>query len=120
MDFGDLTKSCEPFLKLIKDRNVAEMDKVENVQARMIIYCLKNNLSDLEFFMKWLSSWCKYMPGAGSYHFTDIKNNKTFDIYRKYGFEPCNLHEDAITESQWDYVLSIGYVTQEEYDCRCA
>ena len=120
MDFTDLTKNCEPILTLIRNRNICELDKIENVPARMIIYCLKNDLKNLEFFFKWLQSWIKYMPGAGSYHFTDITNNKTFDIYKKHGFEACNLHDDSITEDQWDYILQIGYVTQEEYENRSA
>lgn len=116
----ETTTKCEDILALIRNRNVDEMNKLECIPARMIISCLKNDLDNLEFFMSWLSLSCKYMPGAGSYHFEDIVDNKTFDIYHKYGFEPCNLFDDTISEEQWDYILSIGYVTQEQYDERAA
>ena len=116
----EVNKEGGEILRLVKERNVNELNKFERIPARMVICSLKNDLEDLDYFMSWLSKWCTYLPGAGSYHFENIIDNRTFDIYKKYDFGPCNLFDDIITDSQWDYVLEIGYVTQEQYDNRSA
>ena len=54
---------------------------------RILIERLKNNLEGLEFLLDFLP----YPPDAGSYFFTDIKDNKTFDLYKKYNVTACNL-----------------------------
>lgn len=111
----------EDVIRLVKERKIKELDKLEVINARHIICELRNDLEDLEFFFSWFVKWCGgYIPGAGSYHYEGILDNKTFDIYKKYEFDACNLCGDVITEEQWKYVLEIGYVTQEEYDDRCA
>jgi hypothetical protein len=101
-------------LKLIKNRNSKELDKLESLKARILIERLKNNLNDLEYFFKFLKDRC-YLPGAGSYHYTNIKNNKTFDIYHKYGFSACNFFKDQVPKEQWDYAYKIGYIDHETY-----
>lgn len=111
----------EPIMILIKDRNVKALNELSSIRARTIINKLKNDIEDLEFFFLWFSEWSGgLLPGTGSYHYEDIKDNETFDIYKKYQFGPCNLFDDTITEEQWSYILSIGYITQEQYEERSA
>ena len=103
-----------PILKLIREKNIEELNKLEVVPSRMLIKRLKNELEDLDFFLGWLSKWSGGMlPGAGSYHYTKIKDNRTFDIYKKHGFDACNLFPDVVTPEQWKYLVEIGYITQE-------
>jgi len=116
----DLEKTA-PIRRLIREKKTGALNELTVVPARMIIEQLKNDLNDLDFFFSWFTDWCGgSLPGAGSYHYDGITNNRTFDVYNKYNFGPHNLFGDTITEEQWQYVLEIGYVTQEEYDQRTA
>jgi hypothetical protein len=78
---------------------------------RILIEELKNKVEDLEFLLKYL----KYDPGAGSYFYTDIKDNKTFDLYKKYKIKPCNLYAENVTSEQWDYLYKIKYINKKQY-----
>ena len=109
--------SAEEIIYFVEQRDLDNLNKVSGgIPGRMIIEELKNRPDDLEFFFSWFSKWCNYLPGSGSYHYTNITSNRTLDIYHKYDFGGCNLHKEDVTEDQWDYMLKIGYITKEEYD----
>ena len=103
----------ENIVTLVKNRDKKSLDAVKLVPVRMVIERLKNDTDDLEYFFKWFSKWGDYLPGAGSYHYTDVKDVKTFDIYHKYEFLACNLYREKVTQEQWDHMLSIGYITKK-------
>lgn len=106
-----------PILKLIRAKNIEELNKLDTIPARMLIEKLKNDLDDLDFFLGWLRVATEgMMPGAGSYHYTDVKDNRTFDLYKKHDFTACNLFPDLVTPEQWKYLVEIGYVGQDSDD----
>jgi len=104
-------------LRLITRKDTDALDTVLHggIRARTLIELLKNNLEDLEYFLSWLQDNECYV-GAGSYHYTDIRDNQTFDLYHKYGLKAMNFRRDCVNAAQWDYVRQIGYITQQEYN----
>lgn len=103
-------------LGLVRTRQSDELDKYDALNVRELIDELKNDLDDLEYLFEYLKDKC-YLPGAGSYHYQNIKDVKTFDIYHKYGFNSCNFFKDIVPKEQWDYAYKIGYITKESYEC---
>lgn len=108
-------RKSEYIIKLVKEKNIEELNKLDIIPGRLVIAKLKNDLENLEFFFAWFSKMCGGMlPGSGSYHFNKIQDIKTFDIYKKYGFGPENLWQEDIPKEQWDYLVEIGYVSESE------
>lgn len=93
-------------LNAIYTKNVEIMERYckKELHVRHIIKCLKNEPDHLDFFLQYVED-----PGAGSYFFTKIKDNRTFDIYNKY-ILPWNLRKDCVTQEQWEYIKKIGYI----------
>ena len=95
----------------ILQKDTKGLDKCE-FHPGILIARLKNNLDGLEFLLKYIN----YDPGAGSYFFTDVKDNKTFDLYKKYDISPLNLNKYDVTKEQWDYMYKIEYINKELYE----
>jgi len=107
-------KEIDHILQLVISRNETELGKYKRLPARALIDALKNDLVNLDYFFSYMKD--KYfMPGSGSYHFTDIKDNATFDIYHKHHFIPTNFLKETVTPEQWDYAYKIGYITKKQY-----
>ena len=81
-----------------------------------LVELLKNKPDSLEALLELLGP--EDMPCSQSYFFTDIVDNRTFDLYKKYDMDKSDLYKDLVTSQQWDYLTSIGYVTQEENNSR--
>lgn len=96
----------------ILKKDTKGLDECE-FHPRILIERLKNDLDGLEFLLKYLGI---YVPDAGSYFFTDIEDNKTFDLYKKYDISPINLSKDNVTEEQWEYMYKIKYIDDEQYE----
>jgi hypothetical protein len=94
----------------ITNRDIDELKKIR-FHSRMMIEKFKNDLESLEFLLKHMD----YDPGAGSCFYTNVSNNKTFDLYKQYGVSACNVDEDCVTPGQWKYMHKIEYITDEEY-----
>jgi hypothetical protein len=94
----------------ILNKDVKGLDKCV-FQIHLLISQFKNNLDGLEFLLKYLD----YDPGAGSYFYTDVEDNKTFDLYHKYRITACNLNKEHISEEQWEYLYKIKYINKTEY-----
>jgi len=92
-------------------KNTTHLDEIK-FHPRIIIEHLKNNTERLEFFLDFIG----YDPGAGSYFFTDIEDNMTFDLYKKYGIEPINLYKHDVTSEQWKYMHEIDYIDDQTYE----
>jgi hypothetical protein len=95
-----------------------DKDGLDNCKfnTRILIEQLKNNLEGLEFLLDYIG----YDPGAGSYFYTDVEDNRTFDLYKKYEIDPINLYKHDIKEEQWEYLYEIGYIDEEQYENECA
>ena len=101
--------------KCILEKDTEGLDECE-FNPRVLIEQLKNNIEGLDFLLNYIG----YDPGAGSYFYTDVENNKTFDLYKEYEIEPLNLFEHDVTKEQWKYLHKIGYITEEQYQDGCA
>ena len=108
---SSLTLDDEKAYNCILNKDTKGLDKCE-FHPRILITRLKNNLDGLEFLLKYIN----YDPGAGSYFFTDIEDNKTFDLYKKYDISPLNISKDKVTEEQWEYMYKIKYIDDEQYE----
>ena len=91
---SSLTLDDEEAYKCILNKDTKGLDKCE-FHPRILIERLKNDLDELEFLLKYLGI---HAPDAGSYFFTDIQDNKTFDLYNKYYISPMNLSKDNVTK----------------------
>ena len=78
------------------------------MHVRHIIKCLKNDPDNLDLFLQFFED-----PGAGSYFFTKIKDNRTFDIYNKYYIYPNNFYRSCVTAEQWEYIKKIEYIPKD-------
>jgi hypothetical protein len=115
MEFADAIQCKEVRALLAVARRDAEALRGAcqgGIQARMLVKHLKNIPDELDFFLGVLG----VDPGAGHYFFSDVKDNHTFDIYKKHGINPSNLHKDTVTPEQWLYLQQIGYVQVREVD----
>ena len=108
-------KDNQKAYRYILEKNTNGLKSCE-FHTRIMIERLKNNLEGLEFLLDFLP----YPPDAGSYFFTHIKDNKTFDLYKKYNITACNLSKDDVTEEQWEYLYKISFINDEEYKNECA
>ena len=111
MDFKD----DERALEFILDNDEEGLNSIESYHPRIIIEELKNDPPNLEWFFEYVVKKKYILPGAGSYHYTYITDNKIFDLYKKYNFGG-NCHKSCMTKEQWDYLLEIDYITKEEHD----
>ena len=91
-----------------KDAETIKQHSQSTLHARNIIKCLKNDPTHLEFFLENYGR----DPGAGSYFYTNIKDNRTFDIYKKYIW-PENISKSDVTPKQWEYIKEIEYIDEE-------
>ena len=57
----EVNKEGGEILRLVKERNVNELNKFERIPARMVISSLKNDLDDLDF------SWRGFQNGVDIY-----------------------------------------------------
>ncbi len=108
----NIDKVVLAFLGAIADRDSSRLDELIKSRAKMgipsrsIIGLIKNDPVGLELFLKQLG----VDPGAGSYFFDNVSDNRTFDVYKKYNIKPYNLFSHTVTPTQWKYLLRIGYV----------
>ena len=110
----------EQALKCIRNNDRDGLDKINSYHPRIIIEELKNDLENLEWFFKYVVDKEYLFPGAGSYFYTKVNNNKTFDLYKQYGVDACNCHKGCVTNEQWDYLLEIKYITKNQHNEGCA
>ena len=82
---------------------------------RQLVAILKNSLGPLERLLQHLQD-CDIDIGDGSYFFTNVKSNETFDLYRRYDVSNFNLQRANVTADQWKYMSDIGFITQEQYN----
>ena len=52
---------------------------------------------------------------SGSYHYDDIKDKKTFDVYNKYNYFASFFKEEA-DQSDWEYCVNKGYIKDYSSD----
>lgn len=107
-----MTETDKKALEAIKTKNIDALREL-NFHPRVMIFQLRNSLDDLEFLLKVLDG---RDPGAGTYFYEHIEDNRTFDLYLKYHIGPSNLFKELMkTADQWDYLLQIGYITKKEH-----
>ena len=94
----------------IINRDPIGLDTCE-FHPRVLIERVKNDTNALEFLLEYIG----YDPGANSGFFTDVKNNRTFDLYREYDIAPLNLYWYDVTKEQWKYMFEIFYINGETY-----
>jgi len=115
MEFADAIQ-CKEIGALLavarRDAEALEAACQGGILARMLIKHLKNRPDELDFFLGVLG----VDPGAGHYFFTDVKDNRTFDIYKKHGISPSNLHKATVTGAQWIYLQQIEYIRVRRVD----
>ena len=98
-------------LNAVYTKNIKIIKKYRNkeLHVRHIIKKLKNDPEYLDFFLEYFED-----PGAGSYFFTKIKDNRTFDIYKKHCIYPgWNFRKSCVTDEQWEYIKKIQYIPKE-------
>jgi hypothetical protein len=97
-------------LKAIYTKNVKQVKKYhkKEIHSRKIIYYLKNDPDSLDLFLKYNND-----DSAGSYFFDEIKDNRTFDIYNKYGICTWNFRRSCVNDEQWAYIKKIGFIDEE-------
>ena len=101
-------------LECIKNKDSNKLNELE-FKTRMLISYLKNDLENLEFLLNFLHK-NEHYTGAGSYFYTDIIDNKTFDLYHKYKIYASNCRKYCMTNEQWNYLYKIGYINKKQYD----
>jgi len=94
----------------ILQKNTDELDTYQ-FHTRVLIERVKNNIDALSFLLDYIG--CD--PGANSGFFTNIKDNRTFDLYHEYEIDPINLSWWDVTKEQWKYMHQIGYIDGETY-----
>jgi len=97
-------------VKALLQKDIKKLKRI-NFHTRILISEVKNDLESLETLLKLLGR----DPGAGSYFYTEVTDNKTFDLYKKYGITAMNLSKSDVTPEQWNYLYKIGYITKEAY-----
>lgn len=88
-----------------------EQLKKQSFHQRRLIYALRNDPEDLDYLLNFLKTNSRIMD-SGSYHYDDIKDKKTFDIYGKYNYF-ASFFKGEVDQSDWDYCVNKGYI--EDY-----
>ena len=106
----NMTVNNEKAYEYIMNKDTEGLDTCE-FHTRALIERVKNNIDALEFLLEYIGS----DPGANSGFFTDIADNRTFDLYKEYEIEPLNLYWYDVTKEQWKYMREIDYIDNETY-----
>ena len=89
-------------LLAVLTENGDALDTLE-FHPRKLIDLLKNSLKPLEFFLAFLQK-SGHLVSTGSYHFTDVKDVRTFDLYNKYELTFTNCFKEVMPEAHWEHV----------------
>ena len=95
----------------IMNKNTKGLDTCK-FHTRVLIERVKNKTDALAFLLDYVG----HDPGANSGFFTNIIDNRTFDLYKEYDIDPVNLYKHDVTNEQWEYIYSIGYIDKETYE----
>ena len=99
-------------MKYILKRETEKLDALDKVHPRRLIYLLRNDIDDLEFYFDFLKNY-KKIPSPETYHYDDIEDMATFDLYNKYDFF-WSFFKGEIDPKYWDYCLKKGYVIEDD------
>jgi hypothetical protein len=118
-DIFDITKSkeiCDADISAIFYILLKKRKKLMQCEfhPRVLIDILKNEHKHLEYLLKFMKKKDFYV-GAGGYFYEDIKDNITFDLYKKYDVYACNCSKDHMSDEQWSYLYEIDYINEEQF-----
>ena len=100
---------------LIKQRNTQHLNQIKRHSIRAITKVLKNSPEDLEFYIKWLIKHKGTISHITFlFPFNGIKNNKTFDIYKKYNIYPEKI--DTMSPYQIYYLYTLDMINTSQLD----
>lgn len=84
---------------------------------RMLIDALKNFPDELDFLLSYLTENEFFeRSDPGSYFFSEIIDNRSFDVYKKYNIDSFKLIPNEIPKEQLEYIYSIGFIDDEQYN----
>jgi hypothetical protein len=99
-------------MKYILKRDSDRLEKLDKVHQRSLIYLLRNDLDDLEFYFDFLKNRNNILS-PGTYHYDNIDDMATFDLYNKFDYFGSFFKGDVDTK-YWDYCLNKGYVIEDD------
>lgn len=105
----DLKRLCETDLRALAAVAVGDAAALGRIQFShfILINQLKNNPYNLEFLLKAID---ERVIVSYPVFFRDVRDCRTFDLYKQYGVKWHALARASVSAEQWAYMRQIGYV----------